>query len=60
CRKVLLTADPEPAFSRGNDDMIMTVAGGITWLVVNRFGARAVCTAGLVLTAVAFAGSGAG
>src|SRR5215469_12365043 len=33
CRKVLLTADPEPAFSRGSDDMIMTVAGGITWAI---------------------------
>lgn len=30
CRKVLLTAEPEPAFSRGSDDMIITVAGGMT------------------------------
>lgn len=25
-----MTAEPEPAFSRGSEDMIMTVAGGMT------------------------------
>ncbi|GAA3066316.1 hypothetical protein GCM10020000_58000 [Streptomyces olivoverticillatus] len=29
CRKVLFTAEPEPAFSRGSDCMIETVAGGM-------------------------------
>ena len=30
-RTVLLTAEPTPAFSRGSDDMIDSVAGGMTF-----------------------------